>query len=345
MRIFAITTRGLEAICAQEMATVSRLAVRESAYRRVLADYSEPGPLASSGSLLALRTVDDIYLEIDTWDGILRQRDALVRIQQQSAGLKLEQDTARLSSLRSIAKHPTFSVTASFVGKRNYSSDEIKTAVARGVATHTGWQYTENDQPGALNLRLFIEGEQALVGLRLSDHPMHQRPYKQANIPGSTKPTVAAAMVRLAEIPLGAGVLDPCCGAGTILIEAALQGAPAVTGGDIDPQAISAAKANFQQARVRGAIQQWDAQRLPLPDGHAARIISNLPWGRQVSVKSGLDASYQAITSEMRRVLAPGGRIVLLANAPDAVSISGMRLTAQIEISLFGQNPKILIFD
>lgn len=339
MRIFAITTRGLEAVCAQEMAGIAGLTVRESAYRRVLADYTGPLP-----ALMGLRTVDDLYLALDAWDGILRQRSALERIRQQSARLSLDQAAAHLEKLRPIPSHPAFSVTASFVGKRNYSSDEIKAAVAGGVAEQTGWSYNENDQPGALNVRLFIEGEQALVGLRLSDYPMHQRPYKQVNIPGSTKPTVAAAMVYLAEILPGACVIDPCCGAGTILIEAARQGAR-VAGGDVNPQAVSASQANFQQAGLLSAVSQWNAHRLPLADGCAARIISNIPWGRQVQMETSLLAGYPSITSEMRRILAPGGRIVLLANATDALSIPGMRLTGQFEISLFGQNPKILIFE
>ena len=339
MRIFAITTRGLEEVCAQEMAGIPGLALRGSAYRRVLADYDGPLP-----TLLALRTVDDVYLHLDTWTGIARQREALERVKQASARIDLKAAAALLAGERETSRPPVFSVTASFVGRRNYSADEIKQAAAEGIAARAGWLYTGNDAPGAFNLRLFIEGEQALVGLRLSDYPLHQRPYKQTNIPGSTKPSVAAALVRLAQVAPGQTVLDPCCGAGTILIEAALAGASA-RGGDNDPQAVAASLDNSRRASVPVTIQRWDARCLPLPGQSVARIISNLPWGRQASVEAGLAEYYQAITGEMRRVLAPGGRIVLLANAPRQVFVPGAALKQQIEISLFGQTPVIMIFE
>lgn len=339
MRIFALTIRGLEEICAQEMAEVPGLAVRDSAYRRVLADYESLLP-----ALLTLRTVDDVYLHLATWTGIARQREALERLKQYSTHIELEAAVAQLAGGRKTPPPPIFSVTASFVGKRNYNADEIKQAVAEGIALRTGWTYIRNDAPGAFNLRLFIEGQQALVGLRLSDYPLHQRPYKQSNIPGSTKPSLAAALVRLAEVAPGETVLDPCCGAGTILVEAALQGAIA-QGGDLDPQAVTASLDNFQHAGLSATLQRWDARRLPLPGQSAACIISNLPWGRQVSVEAGLAEYYQAIAGEMRRVLAPGGRIVLLTNAPHQVYVPGAVLKQQIEISLFGQTPLIMIFE
>ena len=48
---------------------------------------------------------------------------------------------------------------------------------------------------------------------------MRHRTYKQEHLPASLRPTVAAAMVRLAELRPGQVVLDPMCGAGTILAE------------------------------------------------------------------------------------------------------------------------------
>src|SRR5690606_19149211 len=102
---------------------------------------------------------------------------------------------------------------------------------AAGVEAISGWRYRPSDQESEINIRLFMEHEHVYVGMRLGDRPLYKRPYKQAHVPGSLKPSVAAALLQLAGVQAGDRVLDPCCGAGTILIEAALMGARA-QGGD-----------------------------------------------------------------------------------------------------------------
>ena len=141
----------------------------------------------------------------------------------------------------------------------------------------------------------------------------------------------------------GARVLDLCCGAGTIPIEAALGGAVAF-GGDSDPAAIAAARINVQVAGVAAQILSWDAQSLSIADESVDRIVSNLPWGRAVKVDAALASFYGRVCVEMRRVVAPGGRIVLLTSMPHLVDFHGLKCDGQIEISLFGQTPTIMIF-
>jgi 23S rRNA G2445 N2-methylase RlmL len=138
-------------------------------------------------------------------------------------------------------------------------------------------------------------------------------------------------------------VLDPCCGGGTILIEAALSEAVAV-GGDSDAMALAAADANMNAAGVSIQFQLWDAQALPMADASMDRIVCNLPWGREVNVDVALASLYRQICAELRRVLAPGGRVALLTNAPQLVKLSGLRCDQNIEIILFGQTPTILVF-
>jgi tRNA (guanine6-N2)-methyltransferase len=250
---------------------------------------------------------------------------------------------AHCAEFRPIPESPAFPITASFVGKRNYSTDEIKQACAEGIAQRTGWTYTPDDTEADLNVRVFIEHEQAFVGLRLGETLLRRRPYKHAHVPGSLKPSVAAALLALAEVSPGMHVLDPCCEAGTILIEAALGGALA-QGGDRDPAAVAAARANAVAAGVLIDVQEWDARALSLGDGSNDRIVTNLPWGREVQVDAAPEAFYRLTCSKMRRVLAPGGRIVVLSNLPRQVDLPGLCCNTQTEISLFGQTPTVLVF-
>ena len=335
--VFALTTRGLESTSAGEMAAVPGVTVRQIAYRRVAAACA--GPL---GPLLGLRTVDDVFLDVATWHGIGRPRRALATLRALSARIDLPAASRTCAGLRPLRRAPTFAVTASFVGKRNYSTAEIKQEVAAGVQDGQGWTYCRDDAAADVTIRLFIEHDVAFVGVRLGTTALSKRPYKQVHLPGSLKPPVAAALVMMVDVAPGLRLLDPCCGAGTILVEAALGGA-AVLGGDSDPSAVAAARANVEAAGVSAEIRQWDAQALPIASASMDRIVSNLPWGRQVAVDAALATFYRRTCSEMRRVLAPGGRIALLTSTPHLLDLRDVRSQKEIQISLFGQTPTIVI--
>jgi tRNA (guanine6-N2)-methyltransferase len=333
-----LTTRGLESVSADEIAALSGMTVDQIAYRRVAAACT-----ASLSPLLQLRTVDDVFLDVATWPDIGRPRSALAALGALSARLDLHEAGTACSEVRSVGCPPAFSITANFVGRRNYSTEEIKQACAEGIAAGHGWPYTDDDAAADLNVRVFIEHDTAFVGVRLGQRPLHRRAYKQRHLPGSLKPPVAAALLSLVEAGAGSCVLDPCCGAGTILVEAALDGAAAY-GGDSDSAAIVAARANVQAAGVAARILSWDAQALPIADASVDCIVSNLPWGRAVRVDAALASFYRRICAEMQRVIAPDGRIALLTSTPHRVDLYGLRCDRQIEISLFGQTPVIMIF-
>jgi tRNA (guanine6-N2)-methyltransferase len=335
--IFAVTNRGLEVISADEMAHLRGLQVNHIGYRHIIARYT--GHVAN---LLALRTVDDLFIHLAEWNGIGQHRSALALFEQLSTTLDLWQAVNVRSQIRPLSAAPTFSVSANFVGKRNYSADEIKIAVAQGIEAISGWQYQADDRESELNIRLFIEHEEALVGMRLGASPLYKRAYKQEHVPGSLKPSVAASLLHLAQLSADHILLDPCCGAGTILIEAARVGAQS-HGGDIDEMAVVATEKNASAASVELDVQQWDARSLPLEDASVDRIVTNLPWGRQVEIEKPLWQLYRDACAEMERVLADNGRIVVLTNVPQIVLFSELKIEKQFAISLFGQQPTVLI--
>jgi len=266
IRIFALTTRGLETVSTREIADLPGVTVTETTYRHVSAHYN-----GSLTLLLNLRTVDDLYLDLTTWTGVKHTRNMLPTIQTWSAQLDLTSPVQICEKVRTINPQPVFSVTASFVGKRNYSADEIKTAAAEGIRSSYGWAYTPDDRDADFNIRIFIEHETAYVSVRLGKSPLHERGYKQLQRAGSLKPTVAAAMLRLADVAPGMKLLDPCCGVGTILIEGAQMRA-VVTGGDIEAEAVTAARTNANAAGAEIDIRVWDARALPLPNESMDRI-------------------------------------------------------------------------
>ncbi len=334
--LFAVTTRGLETVSAAEMAALPGVIVGTTGYRRVTARVAAPDP-----ALLTLRTIDDLFADVATWEAIGPERAALATMGTYSARIDLRPAAAVCGAVRGrpIRREPAFSVTASFVGRRNYTSDEIKLACARAIEDrHRGWTYTPDDRKADLNVRVFLEHATAHVGVRVGREPLQNRPYKQEHVPGSLRPPVAAAMVWLAGILPGERVLDPCCGAGTLLVEAAYRGGR-VLGGDPDRTALVAACGNAATAQARVDLHRWDARALPVADETVTRIVTNPPWGRKVAIEADAEAFYSEIGREVTRVAAPGARIVVLTWVPEWVRSWGLWVVSELEISLYGRTP------
>jgi SAM-dependent methyltransferase len=106
----------------------------------------------------------------------------------------------------------------------------------------------------------------------------------------------------------GAAVVDAGCGGGRAVAELAERGARAV-GVDLDPEMIAAARERWPA----GEFHVGDACELPLETGSVAGY-------RADKVLHLLDDPARAV-AEARRVLAPGGRIVLLGSDWDMIAI------------------------
>ena len=340
MRYFILTTRGLEDLVAAEARSLAPAAQQvEVAYRRVLLD----APAEAASALLGLRLADDLFALAATWQGIGKSRKTIDQLSELAATADLGPALALCDELRTIERPVRFAVSASFVGRRNYTSPQMKLAIAAGVESRHRWAYRDDESLDALSLRLFIEHELALFGVRLAAQPLHRRSYRAETIPGSLKPPIAAAIAQLAGAAPGRSLLDPLCGAGTILVEAALMGAT-VLGGDNNADALAIARSNAHDAAVSAEMHQWDARQLPLDDASIDAVASNLPFGRQVNPEIELEPFYSAVLSEIARVLRPGGRAALLTGAPEALpDHPDLTRVAQHEISLHGQNPLIVV--
>ena len=63
--IFVVTNRGLEQVSAEEMAALPGLQVSQVGYRHINARYT-----GHAANLLALRTVDDVFIRVGEWHEI-----------------------------------------------------------------------------------------------------------------------------------------------------------------------------------------------------------------------------------------------------------------------------------
>lgn len=191
---------------------------------------------------------------------------------------------------------------------------------------HTEW-FQENGPRYVIEVNLLKDV--ALLTLDTTGPALHKRGYRKLVTEAPLKETMAAALLQISRWNPSRPLYDPCCGSGTILIEAALLGwniAPGLrrsfpsehwpaipeelwseareeafdavqddqplqlTGSDIDPKAIEVAKAAAKSAGLAGEI---DFQVLPAskahPQGEYGCLITNPPYGERLSEKTEVE--------------------------------------------------------
>jgi 23S rRNA G2445 N2-methylase RlmL len=301
---------------------------------------------AIDASLLHLRTVDDVFLLGWGTDQLTYRAEDLDRIRRWTAR---EVDWDRLLRLHHAIRpkpkgKPTYRLVAQMTGTHGYRRIDARDALARGLEGKLPASWRHAEENAAVEVWLTIHGATAYCGLRLSDRTMRHRTYKMDHIAASLRPTLAAALVRLADIKPNQVILDPMCGAGTILAEV-LEATRArsmpvqVWGGDLDAAALRAAGPNLRRLG-RALLTRWDATRLPLPNQSVDRLVSNPPFGKQLGRPEDMGPLYQRMVQEYDRVLRPFGRAVLLvgdvALLKQAAQAVFWKLLQQLRVRILG---------
>ncbi len=171
-----------------------------------------------------------------------------------------------------------------------------------------------------VNVRVDVYHDVCLVSIQETREALDRRYPRAYHHRAALKTVVAYGLLRLTRLeevaPEGA-LLDPFCGSGTILIEAAtLFPRYALYGSDIDPRALEGARENLALLGLaeRVHLQQADARRLR--EVYAAEmftaIVTNPPFGVRVGRGVKFKRFYTAFLREAWHVLKPGGRLTLL---------------------------------
>jgi 23S rRNA G2445 N2-methylase RlmL len=347
---YAVVQPGLEAVAGEEIAEDLGGAVKRTSPGLVVFRVPE-----IDDRLLQLRIVEDVYLLGWGTDKLTYRAEDLERIRRWTAKDVNWEHLLRLHH----GVHPkprgkpTYRLITQMTGTHGYRRIDAGKALARGLAGKLPASWREAEENAAVEVWLTIHGATAVCGLRLSDRTMRHRAYKREHLAASLRPSVAAALVRLAGAKPNQVVLDPMCGAGTILAEQlAVAYHPAVGqvrvwGGDRDPAALRAAGANLRRLGPT-LLARWDAARLPLPDQCVERIVSNPPFGKQLSRPEDVGPLYRRALAEYDRVLKPGGRAVLLAAdvaaLKDAARAVRWQPARQVRLRVLGQPATISVW-
>ncbi|KAF3841832.1 hypothetical protein F7725_023783 [Dissostichus mawsoni] len=155
--------------------------------------------------------------------------------------------------------------------------EEVSRVIGVGLSRLMGWKADlKNPQ---LEVNIYLSDDNCLVGFPLTRLPLANRSYIKTT---GLRSTVAWAMASLAQIQPGFCVVDPMCGVGTILIEAAQE------------------------------HQDVCFLALPLSSSTVDAVVCDLPFGRKFGTKTDMAANLPLILTEMERVLCIGGTLVLL---------------------------------
>ncbi|PSN57073.1 hypothetical protein C0J52_01734 [Blattella germanica] len=119
------------------------------------------------------------------------------------------------------------------------------------------------------------------------------------------------------ELPPGSTLIDPMCGAGTLITEAAMHSRnTVVVGVDIDTTQLEKAQENINFAGCNENVEllHADVTHLPLKDACVNAVICDLPFGNKFGTPEGVKQLLPLALMEMNRILTIKGKIVLLIN-------------------------------
>lgn len=203
----------------------------------------------------------------------------------------------------------TFAVEASIRGKEQHHSGfvalKIKDAIADRLRERLGARPNVDTRSPAVRIVAHLAGRTLSLGLDLCGQPLNRRGYRIEPTRAPLKETLAAAILRAARYDGDEPLVDPMCGSGTLLVEAAM---------------IACRRAPNMRQRL--AVERWpfmgeDARRMM----HDLRMDAGRQERRAPFEILGFDKEERAIRAARRNVQAARlGEAIRLAPG-DATSL------------------------
>ncbi len=313
----AHTQPGFETIAADEIQ--ARIRGAREITRRSVPDRAgmtiffapTPKPIAS------LRTAEDIFSLAGYRAGLSPETSSLDKIRCAArdapfveAGI---QSRILFSPGSRAGRRLRFRVVARMAGEHAFRRVDFQRVVERGILERKDRTWRLDEAEADVEFWVTMIDTEFFITVRLSDDRMRHRDYKTAHRPASLRPAIAAALAWLSSPHDDDIVLDPFCGAGTILIERAHLGRYVMLiGSDRDRAALAAAETNVGNRYKPIQLENWDAAALPLADRSVNAIVTNLPWGIRYGTHGENRKLYPRWFAEFDRVLKSGGTMVLL---------------------------------
>lgn len=208
--LIATSTFGLEAVVRREIEALGYDVIRTED-GKVTYEADERGIVRSN---LWLRCADRVLLKVDEFEA-----DDFEVLFQRVRGIAWEE---------MIPADGRFTVNCSTVKSRLHNEPACQRTVKKAIALRLQEFYVLDEMPetGAeYTVKLSLLKDRATITIDTSGEGLHKRGYRISEVAAPIKETLAAALVQLSFWKPGRILIDPCCGSGTIPIEAAMMAA------------------------------------------------------------------------------------------------------------------------
>ena len=257
-------------------------------------------------------------------------------------------DDALYSALRDVPwwEHfdasQTFAIASSQAPKSPFPShywvQRAKDAIVDGFREHADMRPSIDKKNPAIRLHLHIGERQHELALDFSGEALHRRGYRHAGGQAPLKENLAAAILLLAEWPQaarqGLALVDPTCGSGTFLVEAALMATDCAPG-------LLRERFGFEAWLKHDAeafAAEWDAAtaarkaQCPAPIFGCDASEKALSYARKNLAAAGVEQYVSLSVRELSEVEKPADAGILICNPP-----YGHRLGDESTLFLFYQ--------
>lgn len=242
----------------------------------------------------------------------------------------------------------SYRVTSRREGKHDFRRKEIEGAAGAVLQERYGTPVSLEEFE--LNVRVDLYGEQLVVGLQRTGRDLDKRILRSRSLRTSIKPTLAAAMIRIAGAHRGEGrLIDPLCGGGTIPIEAKrINPRLEVIASDWDEETVATARATIANHALPIEVRPCDARNLarvfPRPFDY---IVTDPPYGVRQARRVDMAALYGSLLPALEESLAPGGRLVIVALRRraflSALERTALCVTGERLVESGGLHPRIFL--
>lgn len=233
-----------------------------------------------------------------------------------------------------IGKADAFPVTGSSISSALHSIPDCQSIIKKAVVERLKQKYSVSwfEETGPEHrIRFSVRKDRVSVMLDTSGEGLHKRGYRRNSNDAPLKETLGAAMCDLARIYPDTHFIDPMCGSGTLLIEAAMMAAKIAPG---LRRRFSAERFSFVPQRV------WQEERMRAQDS----VLHNIdfraegydidPAAVELTLanakKAGVEGYIKASVRDIKEFTPPEDRCTVITNPPYGERLLDIRSAEEI---------------
>jgi putative N6-adenine-specific DNA methylase len=272
------------------------------------------------------------------------------------------------------------SVNSPIFKNSQYVFLKAKDAIVDQFRNKTGIRPNVNLDDPTVRINVYIQNDEVTLSLDSSGSSLHKRCYRKEVNEAPLNEALAAGLILISGWDKKSNFIDPMCGSGTLLIEAAMlaYNIPpninrkkfglmnwknfdqtlwnnilneaknnitkfnfSITGSDISPEAVRMARNNINSAGLRDQIMVDRKDFIKrAPEEGKATIIMNPPFGERIQLDD-INTLYKSIGDTLKQKF-PGSEAWILSSNLEALKHVGLRPSKKI---IFHAGPLELRFN